>query len=547
MVSMFPKFLCYGGFCAKERKGHERMEMMQEDREERTEMIPEREQKKSEAGQSTYGLLKPYLERAMALQAALILFEWDNETLAPEQAGRYTAKVQGVLSEAYQEIMTGQEMRAILKKCRQETGLTEAESAIVREASEELEKLEKIPPEEYRAYQELVAESARIWSKAKEEQDFEAFAPTLKEIISYQKKFAGYQAKNGQKLYDVMLDNYEKGFSMEKLDEFFGILKKELVPFLKKVMESGEKIRDDFLTGDYPEEKQREAAEFLAEYVGFDFKRGVLAESAHPFTTNLHNHDVRITTNYKDRVDSSLFSVIHESGHGIYELDIEDELTQTLVGQGASMGMHESQSRFFENIIGRNEAFWEPIYEKIQELFPQQLREISREEFVRAVNKVQPGLIRTEADELTYSLHVLVRYELEKMLIEEDLDVEKLPRLWADKYEEYLGIRPANAAEGVLQDIHWAQGSFGYFPSYALGSAFAAQMYHYMKENMNFEELLRQSRIEVIRGVLKEHIHRYGKMRDSRRLLRDMTGEDFKPKYYVEYLKEKYGKLYHMM
>ncbi len=497
-------------------------------------------------GSKAYEQLKPCLERAMALQAALVLFEWDNETLAPEEAGRYTAKIQGALSGAYQEIMTGETTGKLLEKCRKETGLTEAEGAIVREALEEYERLVRIPPKEYRDYQELVAESARVWAKAKEQQDFDAFAPTLKKIISYQKKFAGYRAKKGQRLYDVMLDDYEKGFSMEKLDEFFGLLKKELVPFLKKVMDSKVEIRDDFLTGDFPEEKQRELAEFLAEYVGFDFKRGVLSESAHPFTTNLHNHDVRLTTHYRERVDSSLFSVIHEAGHGIYELGVDDGLTQTLAGQGASMGMHESQSRFFENMIGRNGAFWEPLYERLQEFFPEQLKSVSREEFVRAVNKVQPGLIRTEADELTYSLHVLVRYELEKMLIEEDLDVEKLPKLWADKYEEYLGVRPENPAEGVLQDIHWAQGSFGYFPSYALGSAFAAQMYYFMKKEMDFEGLLRQGKVNVIREVLRKHIHRFGKMRDSRRLLRDMTGEDFNPEYYVKYLKDKYGELYQM-
>lgn len=502
------------------------------------------QEQREERNKETYGMLKPCLERAMALQTALILFEWDNETLAPEEAGKYTARVQGALSEAYQEIMTGEKIKRLLEQCRKETGLSEAERAIIREAQEEYDRLVRIPPKEYRAYQELVAESARVWAKAKEQQDFAAFAPVLKEIIFYQKRFAGYRAKDGQKLYDVMLDDYEKGFSMKKLDEFFGLLKEELVPFLKKVTQSRTEIRDDFLTGDYPEEKQRELAEFLAEYVGFDFKRGVLAQSAHPFTTNLHNHDVRLTTHYKKRVDSSLFSVIHEAGHGIYELGVADELTQTLAGQGASMGMHESQSRFFENMIGRNEAFWEPIYKKLQELFPKELGKVSREEFVRAVNKVKPGLIRTEADELTYSLHVLVRYELEKMLIEENLNVEKLPELWANKYEEYLGVRPQNPAEGVLQDIHWAQGSFGYFPSYALGSAFAAQMLQFMKKSMDFEELLRKGEIEVIRHVLKRHIHRFGKMRDSRQLLRDMTGEDFEPRYYVKYLKEKYSRLY---
>ena len=331
---------------------------------------------------------------------------------------------------------------------------------------------------------------------------------------------------------------------MENLDRFFGILKEELVPFLKQVTESKKIIDDGFLTGDYPEEKQEKLGRFLAGYVGFDFDKGVMAVSAHPFTTNLHNKDVRITTHYTDRVDSSLFSVIHEAGHGIYELGIRDDLTLTPVGQGASMGMHESQSRFFENIIGRSPAFWAPIYGKVREMFPEQMGNVDLDQFVEAVNKVEPGLIRTEADELTYSLHVLIRYEIEKQLIEEDLDVEMLPQLWADKYEEYLGVRPENPAQGVLQDIHWSQGSFGYFPSYALGSAFGAQLYYHMKQEMDFEGLLEQGKVDVIREYLRENIHQYGKLKDSRTILKDVTGEDFDPKYYVRYLKEKYGKLY---
>lgn len=491
-----------------------------------------------------YKELQPYLERAMAYQTALVLFEWDNETLAPKEAASYTAKMQGAISAAYQELMTDEKVKTLLLQCEKEGQLTEAERAIVREAKEEMEELSCIPPHEYREFTELVSASTGIWAKARKEKDFDSFAPTLEKIITFQKRFASYRAKDGQKLYDVMLDTYEKGFSMEKLDEFFGELKRELVPFLKQVMDSKVEINDTFLTGDYPEEKQRELAEYLAEYVGFDFEKGVLAVSAHPFTTNLHNHDVRITTHYSDAVDSSLFSVIHEAGHGIYELGVGDELTQTLIGQGASMGMHESQSRFFENIIGRNGAFWVPLYPKVQEIFPEQLGHVSLEQFVEAINKVQPGLIRTEADELTYSLHVLVRYELEKMLVEEDLDVKELPELWADKYEEYLGVRPKDVSEGVLQDIHWSQGSFGYFPSYALGSAFGAQMLAHMKKQMDFDGLLREGDVGTIREYLRTHIHRFGKIKTSRQLLSDMTGEDFDPQYYLDYLKEKYSKLY---
>lgn len=500
------------------------------------------------APESAWDRLMLCLEKAMAYQTALTLFEWDNETLAPEQAGAYTARVQGVLAASYQEVLTGPELKGLISACEQESGTEEnpEKQAVLREIKEEAEQLECIPPKEYRAYQELVAESARIWARAREEKNFQAFAPTLEKIIFWQKTFAGYRAKKGQRLYDVMLDSYEKGFGMKELDEFFGLLKKELVPLLHQVMESPVRISDEFLTGDYPEDRQRELAEYLAEYVGFDFRKGVLAESAHPFTTSLHNHDVRITTHYKNSLDSSLFSVIHESGHAIYEMGIEDRLTQTPAGQGASMGMHESQSRFFENILGRSEAFWIPVYGKVKELFGEQLRGIGREQFVRAINRVHPGLIRTEADELTYSLHVLVRYELEKALIEEDLPVEQLPRLWADKYEEYLGIRPENDGEGVLQDIHWAQGSFGYFPSYALGSAFGAQMYASMKKEMDADQMLEEGRLGEIREYLRLHVHRFGKVKTSRQILQDMTGEDFRPQYYVDYLKEKYGRLYQL-
>ncbi len=490
-----------------------------------------------------YEQLQPYLERAQAFQTAKVLFEWDNETLAPKKAGQNTSKVVGTLSSEYFSVITDPQVKKLVKEC-QEEDLGQKEAAIVRELAEEIEKLERVPANEYREFSQLASEGTRIWADARRNKDFESFAPTLKKLVEYTKKFASYRAKEGQKLYDVLLEDYEKGFDMETLDRFFGTLRQQLVPFLKKVTESEVEIEDDFLTGDYKDEDQEAIGRFFAEYVGFDFDRGVMAVSAHPFTTNLHNKDVRVTTSYNRHVDDSLFSVIHESGHAIYELGIPDELTQTLVGGGASMGMHESQSRFFENIIGRNEAFWAPVYPKLQQQFPQQLKDVPVEKFVKAVNKVEPSLIRTQADELTYSLHVMIRYEVEKMLIQEDLDVDKLPEIWADKYEEYLGVRPKDVAEGVLQDIHWSQGSFGYFPSYALGSAFGAQLYHYMKGQMDFEGLLRKGEISTIREFLREHIHRYGKLKTSRQMLKDVTGEDFNPQYYIDYLVEKYGRLY---
>ena len=487
--------------------------------------------------------LQNQLEKAMALQTAMVLFEWDNETAAPKEAAERTAAVIGSLSSQYLDIMTGEKLKTALEECSgQMSEMTEVEQAIVRETKEEVEKLERIPADEYRSFAELTARATGIWADAREKKDFSLFAPVLKEIVDYQKRFASYQAKEGQKLYDVMLDNYEKDFGMKELNEFFRVVKEGIVPLLKESAKRSEQIDDSFLSAGYTEEQQEKAARFLAEYVGFDFDRGILAVSAHPFTTNLHNKDVRITTHYLDWIDSSIYSVIHESGHAVYELGIRDDLTQTPAGQGASMGMHESQSRFFENIMGRNRNFWVPIYGNMQEIFGSPLKEVSLDDFLAAVNKTIPGLIRTEADELSYCLHVLVRYEIEKLMIEENAEIDSLPELWNDKYEEYLGIRPKNDGEGILQDIHWSQGSFGYFPSYALGNAFGAQLYHKMKQEMDFDGLLREGRADAIREYLREHIHQYGKLKTSRQLLKDATGEDFNPAYYVEYLTERYGK-----
>ena len=491
--------------------------------------------------------MKPHLEKIMALNTAMTLFNWDSETLAPKEAGAYTSKVIGILSNEYFKALVNDEVKDLIDQCKAAEDLTVEQKAIVRELGRELEELQVIPQEEYREFSELQAEATAVWARARKENDYAYYAPTLKKLIEFQKKFAGYQAKEGQQLYDVLLNQYERGFDMESLDEFFRQVKEEIVPLLKQVVQKNDTIDTAFLTEYYDPKKQEEFGRFLAQYCGFDFEKGVLAESAHPFTTNLHNHDVRITTRYmENKLDSSLFSVIHETGHALYELGIADEITQTPVGGGASMGMHESQSRFFENMIGRNEAFWEPIYKKLTELFPDQLKGVSLERFIKAVNKAEPGLIRIDADELTYCLHIMVRYEIEKMIFAGQAEVDDLPKLWKEKYEEYLGVSPKTDAEGVMQDIHWAQGSFGYFPSYALGSAFAAQFYHKMNEEMDVEALLREGNLKPIREFLKNHIHRYGKVKETRDLIKEVTGEDFTPKYYIEYLKEKYQKLYQL-
>ena len=494
-----------------------------------------------------YEKLEEQLKRAQALQAASTIFSWDNETLAPEGAVEKTSVYMGQLSMEYMKVMTSPEIKEAAKALEGGEGLTEVQQAIAEKVRKDIHDMDVIPPEEYQAYSELTAKAGTVWAKAKKQNDYSLFAPVLKDLISYQRKFAGYRAKDGQRLYDVLLEDYEEGFTMKELDRFFDRMRKEIVPLLKEVRKKLDMIDSSAVFQEYDIEKQKEFSRFLAEYLGFDFTKGVLGEIEHPFTDSLHNEDVRITNHYyPDNLESAIFSVIHETGHALYEGGNSDEVTMTPVQGGASCGMHESQSRMFENVIGRSRAFWEPIYGKLQETFPEQLENLPLEDFIRIINRVHPDLIRTEADELTYCLHIMVRYEMEKKMIEEECSVEDLPEMWNSLYEEYLGIRPETDTEGILQDVHWSFGGFGYFPSYALGNAFASQIYAQMEKDLEVEQLLKEGNLKPIREYLKEHIHQYGASRKTRRLLKDLTGEEFNPDYYVDYLKNKYTALYEL-
>jgi len=306
-------------------------------------------------------------------------------------------------------------------------------------------------------------------------------------------------------------------------------------------------VDDSFLNAHYPIEKQRELSDYLMKVMGMDRTHCGIAETEHPFTINFGSNDVRITTHYhEDNVASSMYSVIHEGGHAIYELGIGKEYERTFLGGGVSMGIHESQSRLFENIIGRSEEFIALIFPKLQELFPEQLAGVDAHAFWLAVNKAEPSLIRTEADELTYALHVMVRYELEKAIIAGELAVSDLPAAWNAKYKEYLGVDVPDDTHGVLQDSHWSGGSVGYFPSYALGSAYGAQMMESLRRDVNVEEAISSGSLKPIVDWLGERIYRHGCMYDPSVLLHNCCGAEFDATYYVRYLTEKFTKIYNL-
>lgn len=496
--------------------------------------------------------LMQYLERVMAFKTALTLFEWDGETLAPEEAMNLTSKTIGILSNEYFTCLINDNVKKLINNLSEEKKQAELdfnEKAIIKNIKKTFEELEPIPPKEYQENKELLAKAPGIWSRAKKKQSFEDFAPCLEEIIQYQKKFAKYRANAGHKdkanLYNILLNDFEEDFNTEILDEFFGKVKETVIPLLKEVTKKRDTIDKTYNHQSFDTQKQKEFCKYVSSYVGFDANRGVIADSAHPFTTNLHNRDVRITNHlYENNLESGIFSIIHESGHAIYEMHIDDAITMTPIGTGTSMGMHESQSRFFENIIGRSEAFWIPLYPRLKETFPSQLKDVTLEDFIKGINKATPNLIRTEADELSYSLHIIIRYEMEKMIFENEVNVSDLPKIWNEKYEEYMGITPANDSEGILQDIHWACGNFGYFPSYAIGSAIAAQIYYHMNSIMPIEDYLKEGNLLPIREYLNNHIHKYGASKNTNELLWDMMGEKFNADYYTKYLKEKFTKLY---
>lgn len=493
-------------------------------------------------------LMKEFNEHILKQKAfgyALTVVGWDSATEAPRGAFQRRSEMMGVLSGELFKLRTSKKFQSVVNGLFERLEeLDDASKKQIVSAKKALDKITKIPQNEFVEYNKLVGLSQRLWEDAKSKNDFELFRPNLEKLVEYGKKFISYYEIDDEP-YNVLLDDFEEGMSMKEYDKFFNTLRTDLVPFVKEVLNSGKTLNDSFATKSFDTKKQKLFCEYLIDQLKFDRNSGLMKESVHPFTWNTHPTDVRFTTRYLENlVFSSIFAAIHELGHATYEQQIDEKWNDTNLAGGSSMGLHESQSRFFENIIGRSLEFWEVHYTKMLELFPEELKNVSLDDFYRAANKVEASMIRVEADELTYPLHIMVRYDIERLLMNDEVDVKDLPTIWNEKMFEYLGVKPKTDAEGVLQDVHWSAGMFGYFPTYALGSAYAAQFYYSMKKEINVEELVKSNNIEVINAWLKENIHQFGKSKTPKELLLEVTGEEFDAKYYVRYLKEKYSKLY---
>lgn len=489
--------------------------------------------------------LKELQEKLSAYYHAQSIIFYDGVTTAPKGTAKNRAQTLSVLSRESYILTTGKETVELLEFLDEnKSSLSKKDARIVEIGLKNIRDMQKIPMDEYVEYQQLLVEADDVWHTAKENSDFSLFSPFLKKIFETEKKFASYCAPYMHP-YNYCLDKYESGLTMEKCDEFFSALKSKLVPLIKKISEK-EQLSDACLWGDFPEDIQRKFSIELMKIMGIDLNHCGLATTEHPFTTSFGSHyDVRITTNFKrDNFASSMYSVIHEGGHALYDMGSSDEYAYTFLDGGISMGIHESQSRFYENLLGRSREFINLVFPKLVECFPKQMEGYTAADVYKAVNLVTPSLIRTEADEVTYCLHVMVRYELEKRVMSGELEVEDLPKEWNRLYKEYLGVDVPDDKRGVLQDSHWSGGGIGYFPSYALGSAYGAQFLLKMKERVDVQECIKNGDFAPINEWNREHIWKHGCLYKPNELLDSVLGEPFNPFAYTKYLEEKYGELY---
>ncbi|GLX71466.1 carboxypeptidase M32 [Paenibacillus glycanilyticus] len=496
---------------------------------------------------STTAKFMETIRKIKSYEEALGVLYWDLRTGAPRKGMDTRSEVIGALSGDMFKLSTSPELGEYLNELEQpaaQAQLSEIERKLVSETRKDYDRSVKIPPKLYQEYVVLSSQAESKWEEAKANNDYASFQPLLEKVIDYTQQFIDLWGPKATR-YDTLLDQYEPGMTTAELDRVFGGLREQLVPLAAAIAASPHQPDTSFLRQNYDKQAQKKFSLFILNQMGYNFEAGRLDESVHPFATGLNPGDVRITTRYlEDDVTSALFGTIHEGGHALYEQNLMQELIGTTLCTGTSMGIHESQSRFWENVIGRSKPFWEQYFGKLQEQFPGQL-DVSVEQFYRGINVVEPSLIRIEADELTYNLHIIIRYEIEKMIFNEGAKAADLPAIWNDKYKEYLGIVPPNNAEGVLQDVHWSGGAFGYFPSYSLGNMYAAQIADTMERELDgFWNLVGRGELLPIKEWLTERIYKYGKLKSPSELIQGISGKPLDPQHLVNYLERKYKDIY---
>ncbi|MFT5303207.1 MAG: carboxypeptidase Taq [Mariniblastus sp.] len=482
------------------------------------------------------------------LESTLALLEWDQQTMLPAGADEYRSQQITFLAGQIHQRRTDKRRGELIGELAESELAAEPTSdlgATIRELKRDFEKRIKLPATLVESLAQAASIGQSLWVTARKNNDFRAFAPQLKKLFELKKAEAeaiGYD----ECPYDALLDEYEPGAKTSEVADVLDALRKDLVSLIAEIADRGITPRTDVLRRRFPIEAQKVFAQEASAKIGFDYDRGRLDITHHPFCTETGPHDCRLTTRYDENFFSSaFFGTLHESGHGIYEQGLRGEFYGLAPGKFCSLGIHESQSRMWENLVGRSHSFWEHFYPRAQTLFPEALGDVSLDEFVAAINHVSPSLIRVEADEATYNLHIIIRFQLEQAVINGDLDTDDLPAAWNEKYEQYLGIQPPTDADGVLQDVHWSAGLVGYFSTYSLGNLYASQFFDQAETDLGaFAPQFRNGEFQPLKTWLNQNIHSVGKCLSGPELGQRVTGQSLSHQLLIRQLREKLSPIY---
>jgi len=493
---------------------------------------------------SDYTKFTKLLSKFSDINYASGVLQWDQEVYMPEKGAEMRAQQLATLAGLSHEAGTDPELGKILKELNAAAGLDDKQQRNVKEALRNYNDRNKYNTAFVMEMSQAVSEAFQAWQRAKKESNFNMFAPKLQKLVALKLQeceMLGYE----EHPYDALLNQYEPGMTTSQLVKLFDEVRKQLVPFVKAIL-AKPPIDDDFTRLNYPRQIQWDFGMDILKEMGFDFEAGRQDISSHPFTTNFNSRDVRVTTRINENdLCEMIWSCIHEGGHALYEQGLPYDDYGLPSGEYLSLGIHESQSRLWENNVGRSLPFWKKYYSGLKQVFPEQLNAISDGQFYKAINKVEPSLIRTNADELTYHFHVMIRFELEVALMEGKIKVEDLPQLWNAKYKEYLGIEVPDDARGVLQDVHWSHGSFGYFPTYSIGSFYAAQFFiQAEKEIPDLTGQIEKGNLVPLLTWLREKIHRHGRLYTSNELCKMITGKELDFNDFMTYAGKKYETIY---
>jgi carboxypeptidase Taq len=492
--------------------------------------------------------LKARLAEWADLGRASAVLGWDQQTYMPPGGAAARAQQLALLRRLAHERFTDDALGHLLADLSDYAARLPYDSddaSLIRVTKCDYDKARKVPPKLVAEMASASAQAFQAWQKAKAESRFADFAPFLQRNLELRRELAkclGYT----DRIYDPLLDQFEPGMKTAQIEAIFADVRKEIVPLVHAIAKKTNAVDDKFLRQSFAEQKQWDLGIAAVKLMGYEFERGRQDRAPHPFTTSFALGDVRITTRFMPKFfNAAFFATMHEGGHALYNQGTRPELERTTIGGAASLGVHESQSRMWENMVGRSRAFWNYFMPHAKKMFPKQFQGVSAEKMYRAVNRVQPSLIRVEADEVTYNLHIMLRFELENALLEDRVKVDDLPAVWNTKMQEYLGVTPPNDAQGVLQDIHWSYGTFGYFPTYSLGNFFAAQLFDKIKQDLpDLEEQFERGNLHVLLDWLHANIHTHGRKFTLDELANRVTGESLQTRSFVAYLKTKFKEIY---